>query len=137
MCLNVNSVKMRFIDSLCPPALLYALYTTIHVGLDLSLGLFATALIKVVMGVAGVVILDALCGVDLGIVSWAIVATPFIMVALASSISLGLGLDRLMSRVVKEGFHQPLTGDNLKNRDKLVTPLKEGDALPLSTNAMY
>ena len=128
---------MRFIDLLCPPALLYALYTTIHVGLDLSLGLFATALIKVVMGVAGVVILDALCGVDLGIVSWAIVATPFIMVALASSISLGLGLDRLMSRVVKEGFHQPLTGDNLKNRDKLVTPLKEGDALPLSTSAMY
>lgn len=127
---------MRFIDSLCPPALLYALYTTIHVGLDVSLGLFATALIKVVMGVTGVVILDALCGVDLGIVSWAIVATPFIMVALASSISLGLGLDRLMSRVVKEGF-QPLTGDNLKNRDKLVTPLKEGDALPLSTSAMY
>lgn len=127
---------MRFIDSLCPPALLYALYTTIHVGLDLSLGLFATALIKVVMGVAGVVILDALCGVDLGIVSWAIVATPFIMVALASSISLGLGIDRLMSRVVKEGF-QPLTGDNLKNRDKLVTPLKNQDVLPLSTSALY
>lgn len=127
---------MRFIDSLCPPALLYALYTTIHVGLDLSLGLIATALIKVVMGVGGVVILDALCGVDLGIVSWAIVATPFIMVALASSISLGLGIDRMASRMVKEGF-QPLTGDNLKNRDKLVTPLKEGDALPLSTSALY
>ena len=127
---------MRFIDSLCPPALLYALYTTIHVGLDLSLGLIATALIKVVMGVAGVVILDALCGVDLGIVSWAIVATPFIMVALASSISLGLGIDRLASRMVKEGF-TPLTGDNLKNRDKIVTPLKDGDALPLSTSALY
>ena len=127
---------MRFLDSLCPPALLYALYTIIHVGLDLTLGRFATAIIKTVMGVAGVVILDGLCGVDLGIVSWAIVATPFIMVALASSISLGLGLDRMMARTMKEGF-QPLTGDNLKNRDRLVTPLKEGDALPLSTSAMY
>jgi len=126
---------MQFIDSLCPPALLYALYTTIHVGLDLSLGLFATAVIKAVMGVAGVVILDALCGVDLGIVSWAIVATPFIMVALASSISLGLGLDRLASRVIHENF-TALTGDNKKNRDKLVTPLKEADALPLSTSVV-
>ena len=126
---------MRFIDSLYPPALLYALYTTIHVGLDVSLGLFGTALIKVIMGIAGVVILDALCGVDLGIVSWAIVATPFIMVALASSISLGLGIDRLASKVMKEGF-TALTGDNKKNRDKLVSPLKQADALPLSTSVI-
>ena len=127
---------MRFIDSLCPPALLYILYVTIQVGLDLSLGLWATAGIKTIMGVAGTVILDALCSVDLGIVSWAIVATPFIMVALASSISLGLGIDRMASLAVKEGF-RGLTGDNLKNRDKLVTPLKEGDALPLSADSSY
>jgi len=122
---------MRFIDALCPPAMLYLLYTTIHVGLDLSLGLFVTAAIKVVMAIAGVVILDSLCSVDLGIVSWAIVATPFIMVALASSISLGLGMDRM----AYEGF-SVLTGDNLHNRDKLVTPLANADALPLSTSAV-
>jgi hypothetical protein len=126
---------MRFIDSLCPPALIYALYSAIHVGLDLSLGLVATAVIKAVMAVAGVVILDALCGVDLGIVSWAIVATPFIMVALASSISLGLGIDRMAAQAMREGF-TVLTGDNLKNRDKLVTPLKDADALPLSTSVI-
>ena len=124
---------MRFIDSLCPPALLYLLYTTVHIGLDLSLGLFFTALIKVVMGVSGVVILDALCGVELGIVSWVIVATPFLMVALASSISLGLGLDRIASVAAREGF-TALTGDNKKNRDKLVSQLANDDALPLSSN---
>jgi hypothetical protein len=112
-------MKIAFVDSLCPPALLYLLYTTLHVGLDVSLGLFATALIKVVMGVAGVVILDALCVVDLGVVSWAIVATPFIMVALASSISLGLGIDRL----VHEKFGLLKTG--------------EKDVLPLSTSSLY
>ena len=127
---------MRFINNLCPPALLYLLYSVVHVGLDLSLGLFATAVIKVVMAVAGVVILDALCGVDLGVVSWAIVATPFIMVALASSISLGLGIDRMAAKFVTEKF-TPLTGDNAKNRDRLVTQLKQADALPLSTNALY
>jgi hypothetical protein len=124
---------MRFIDALCPPALLYLLYVVVHTGLDLSLGRFATAGIKTIMGIAGVVILDALCSVDLGIVSWAIVATPFIMVALASSISLGLGMDR----VARDMFSNPLSGDNLKNRDKIVTHLKNQDAAPISTSSLY
>jgi hypothetical protein len=128
---------MRFIDALCPPALLYLLYIVIHVGLDLSLGLYVTALGKVVMGVTGTIILDALCSVDLGVVSWAIVATPFIMVALATSISLGLGIDREVGKMVRERF-STLTGDNLKNRDRLVTTLKdEVGALPLSQDSTY
>jgi hypothetical protein len=97
-------MKMRFIDFLCPPALLYVLYTAIHVGLDLSLGMYATAVIKTVMGITGAFVLDALCGVDLGIVSWAIVSVPFLMVALASSISLGLGMDRLAAKAFSEHF---------------------------------
>ena len=95
---------MRFIENLCPPALLYLLYIVVQVGLDLSLSLWITAAFKVVMGIAGVIILDVLCGVDLGIVSWAIVATPFIMTALATTISLGLGIDRLASKYIVERF---------------------------------
>lgn len=124
---------MRFIDSLCPPAMLYLLYVVIHTGLDLSLGRFATAAIKVVMGVSGVVILDALCGVDLGIVSWAIVATPFIMVALASSISLGLGMDRMLH----ENFLNPLTGDNLQKNNSVGQQAFNIDGNPLSTSSIY
>jgi hypothetical protein len=127
---------MRFIDALCPPALLYLLYITVHVGLDLSLGLFVTAAAKVLMGVAGVVILDALCSVNLGVVSWVIVAVPFVMVALASSIALGLGMDRVASKYLTEKF-TPLTGDNLKNRDRVVSQLKDADALPLSSSSLY
>ena len=125
---------MRFIDNLCPPALLYLIYVVIHTGLDLSLGRFATAAIKTIMGLAGTVILDSLCGVDLGIVSWAIVATPFIMVALASSISLGLGLDRMLAMSVRDGFANPITADDKKNRDIYVTQEKNQDALPISTD---
>ena len=127
---------MRFVDTLCPPALLYLLYVVVQVGLDLSIGLYATALIKSVMGVAGTVILDTLCGIELGVVSWVIVATPFLMTAVAMSISLGLGLDRMFSQYVQEKF-TPLTGDNLKNRDRIVSQLKDQDALPLSSTSMY
>ena len=118
---------MYFIESLCPPALLYLIYSVIHIALDLSMSMFMTAIIKVVMGIAGVIILDALCGVDLGVVSWAIVATPFIMVALATSISLGLGLDRAFASVSKQQKHV----ENMTNKDA------DSDALPLSSNSMF
>lgn len=127
-------MKISFIEELCSPALLYLIYSTIHVALDLSLGLYATAGIKLIMALAGVVILDALCSVELGIVSWAIIVTPFIMVALASSISLGLGLDRMLEKSIRETF---LTGDTLKNRDPLVTTLKDQDALPLPSTSIF
>jgi hypothetical protein len=127
---------MRFIDMLCPPALLYLLYIVVQVGLDLSLGLFLTAGVKVIMGLAGTVILDAFCSVELGILSWVIIATPFIIVALATSISLGLGLDRMATQFIQEKF-TPLTADNEKNRDKYVTHLKQQDALPLSSTSLY
>jgi len=127
---------MRFIDVLCPPALLYLLYITIQVGLDVSLGLWVTAVVKLIGGLAGTIILDTLCGVELGVVSWAIVATPFLMTAAATTISLGLGIDRMAAKYLKENF-SPLTADNKKNRDLYVTQLKNQDALPLSSSSMY
>jgi hypothetical protein len=130
-------MKMDFIDSLCPPALLYLLYIVVHVGLDLSLGMFFTAAVKVITGVAGVLILDALCSVDLGVVSWVIVATPFIMVALGTSISIGLGMDRMAARLVREGF-TPISADDKKNKDIYVTQFKyESGALPLNSDSVY
>jgi hypothetical protein len=58
------------------------------------------------------------------------------MVALATSISIGLQLDRLVAETLKEKF-TPLTADNSKNRDIYVTQLKGADDLPLSSSAMY
>jgi hypothetical protein len=34
------------------------------------------------------------CGIDLSIVSWFLVATPFLITALATAISMGTGFDR-------------------------------------------
>lgn len=128
---------MHFIDSLCPPALLYLLYIVVHVGLDLSLGMFFTAAVKVVTGIAGVLILDALCSVDLGVVSWAIVATPFIMVAVGTAISIGLGMDRMAATMMRESF-SPISADNKKNKDIYVTQFKhESGALPLNSDSVY
>jgi len=95
---------MRFIDSLCPPALLYLLFVTIQIALDISLGMFVLAAIKLAAGIFGVVVLDALCGVNLGIVSWVIIATPFVVMSLATAIAMGLDLDRMLVTTAKEHF---------------------------------
>jgi hypothetical protein len=126
---------MRFIEELCPPALLYLVFIVVQVGLDASLGLYLTAVVKVVMGVAGVLVLDAFCDVDLGIVSWAIMATPFMITALASAIALGMNLDHMLTSKLVESF-TPLTADDKKNRDKYVTQLKGGE-YPLSSTSRY
>lgn len=126
---------MRFIEELCPPAVLYLLYMVVHVGLDLSLGFYLTAAVKVLSGMAGVFVLNAFCEVDLGLVSWVVIATPFIITALATSIAMGLNLDHGLTELMKEKF-TPLTADNKKNRDLYVTQLKGGEA-PFSTTSMY
>ena len=125
---------MRLIEELCPPAVLYLLYMVVHVGLDLSLGMYLTAAVKVITGIAGVFVLNAFCEVDLGLVSWVVISTPFIITALATSIAMGLNLDHGLTELMKEKF--TLTADDKKNRDLYVTQLKGGEA-PFSTSSMY
>jgi hypothetical protein len=96
---------MQFVENLCPPALLYLIFLAIQVGLDASLGLWATLVIKVVLGVAVVVLLDTFCGVGLGVVSWFLVAAPFLITALGTAIAMGTGFDeKILNGLVYEKF---------------------------------
>jgi hypothetical protein len=128
---------MRFIESLCPPAFLYMLYVAVHIGLDISLGLYLTAVIKLATGFGLTLLLDSFCTVDLGIVSWVVIATPFVITALASSIAMGLQLDKTITKYTIEKFtgESGLTDDNKKKRS-VVNTLVGGEA-PVSTDATY
>ena len=95
---------MRFIESLCPPALLYALFLAVQLGFDVADFAWLTVISKVIFGGATVFILDLLCRLDLGIVSWFIMVVPSVTTAPATSIAMGLQLDRLMASKVKETF---------------------------------
>jgi hypothetical protein len=96
---------MRFIDDLCPPALLYLIFLVIHLGLDASLGLWATLVVKLIFGIAATIVLDMFCGIELSVVSWFLVAAPFLIMALGTAISLGSGFDVLvLSGLTKEKF---------------------------------
>jgi hypothetical protein len=100
---------MRFIEDLCPPSLLYLIFLVVQLGFDLSLGMIPTFVIKLIFGIAVVVILDMFCGVGLGVVSWVLVATPFVVTALATAIAMGTQFDSkiLIAFRGKEDFETP------------------------------
>jgi hypothetical protein len=95
---------MRIIEDLCPPALLYLVFLAVQVGFDISLGLWVTLLLKVIFGLATVVVLDMFCGVQLSVVSWFLVATPFLITALATAISIGTEFDSRVMGQIREHF---------------------------------
>lgn len=96
---------MQVIESLCPPALLFAIFLAIQLGLDVALGLFATGVVKAILGVAVIFVLDMFCGIDLSVVSWFLVATPFLITAAATAIAMGTGFDeKVMNGLVYETF---------------------------------
>lgn len=114
---------MRFIEDLCPPALLYLIFLVVQLGLDASLGLWVTMVIKAVLGFAMVSVLDTFCGIELGVVSWFIVAVPFLVTALGTAIAMGTGFDKVVLLQLKEEFvdttaHGPL---DLKNSSDVPT----------------
>jgi hypothetical protein len=95
---------MRFVEDLCPPALLYLLFLVINLGLDGSLGLWATFLVKLILGGATVIVLDTLCSIELGAVSWFLVAAPFIITSLATAIAMGTRFDEKVLHRIEEKF---------------------------------
>lgn len=84
---------MVFTD-LCPPALIYLLFSITQVVIDTVKGLYNTALIKIWVSVIFTILLNYLCQSGLGIISWLIVFIPFILMTLVVSILLIMfGLD--------------------------------------------
>jgi hypothetical protein len=97
---------MRVLESLCPPALLYAIFLVVQLGLDASLGMWVTFVIKLLVGIAVVLVLDVFCGVGLTPVSWFLVAAPFFITALGTAIAMGTGFDEYIITTVftREGM---------------------------------
>jgi hypothetical protein len=97
---------MRFIEELCPPALLYLIFLVVQLGLDIGLGLYVTFAVKLIVGLFFVYLLNTFCGIGLTAVSWFVVAAPFVITALATAMSMQMNLDQviLIKGTAKETF---------------------------------
>lgn len=95
---------MRFVEDLCPPALLYLIFLVVQLGLDASLGMWITLVVKAFLGFATVAVLDVFCDIQLGVVSWFLVAAPFLITAVGTAIAMGTQFDQTVLVQMKETF---------------------------------
>ena len=75
-------------NQLCPPALIYLIFSTTQVIIDSVKGLYNTALMKIWVAILFTILLNYLCSLGLGTISWLIVFIPFILMTLVVAILL-------------------------------------------------
>jgi len=80
--------------NLCPPALLYLIFSITQIVVDTMKGMYNTAFFKLIISLLFILLLNSLCQNGLGIVSWIIVFIPFMMMTVIVSVLLVIfGLD--------------------------------------------
>ena len=102
--------------TICPPALIYIVFSLTQIILDLIKGLYNTAFMKfIVMTIIGF-LLNLLCQGGLGIISWIIVFIPFILMTIITAMLLyAFGLN-------------DTTGSFVENPQNI--PVQPADSLP-------
>jgi len=82
------------LDNICPPALIYIIFSLTQIIIDLFKGLYNTAFFKTIIMIFVSLLLNILCYYNLGIISWILVFIPFIFMSIIVAILLFVfGLD--------------------------------------------
>ena len=82
------------LKQICPPALIYLIFSITQVSIDTVQGAYNTALVKIWVAFVFTVLLNYLCMNGLDVVSWLIVFIPFIlMTVIVSMLLVMFGLD--------------------------------------------
>jgi hypothetical protein len=80
--------------NLCPPAIIYLIFSITQIIIDTFKGLYNTAFIKVIVTTMVTFLLNILCEKGLSVVSWIIVFVPFILMTVIVTMLLYIfGLD--------------------------------------------
>jgi hypothetical protein len=88
---------------LCPPALIYLIFSLTQIIIDLFKGLFNTAFVKVLVAAMITFLLNTLCNQGLTVISWIIVFIPFIlMTTIVTVILYVFGLDIATGKLSKQ-----------------------------------
>lgn len=117
---------------LCAPAIIYLFFSLTQIIIDTYIGLYNTALIKIIVMIIFTLLLNILCDRGLSVISWLIVFIPFILMTLIVSILLyTFGLDVATGRINYKCKETPnnitpnnITEDNLGNtslKNRLLT----------------
>ena len=87
---------------ICTPAFVYLILCSIQILLDFVNGMYNTAFVKIFVTIVITFLLNLLCDLDLGFISWIIVLVPFLFMTLIVSIILYvLGYDAVTGKSIQ------------------------------------
>ena len=107
-------------SGLCPPALIYLIYSVVQIGIDIIKGFYNTAFVKVWVAFIFTILLNYLCQSGLGIVSWVIIFIPFVlMTTIVAVLLFQFGLDSKTGklRVYSKSNSTPLNSNQEKKEE--------------------
>lgn len=73
---------------LCPPALIYVLFSLTQIGIDTVIGAYNEAFMKIWVASIVTIVLNYLCSIGLSVISWIFVFIPFILMSSITAILL-------------------------------------------------
>ena len=109
--------------NLCPPALIYLVFSLTHIIIDTFKGLYNTAFFKFIVMVMVTFLLNILCEGGLSVVSWIIVFIPFIFMTIIVTMLLYIfGLDAASGTINYKCKDSSNTTTTSTNQVTVVTP---------------
>jgi predicted membrane protein len=101
---------------LCPPAIIYLIFSATQIIIDLYNGLRNTAVVKSIVMVMVTLLLNILCEQGLGVVSWIIVFIPFILMTVVVTMILYIfGLDAATGKINDANYNEKSKTNCAKN----------------------
>lgn len=121
--------------SLCPPALIYVIFSLTQIIIDTIKGLYNTAFFKFIVSILITILLNALCRNGMSVISWIIVFIPFIFMTVIVALLLYIfGLDATTGQLKLSPNNQ--TG-NLVFSTSPSTDTSSGTTTNTATNSTY
>ena len=109
------------LKTICPPALIYLVFSITQVAIDTMKGMYNLAFIKIWVSLVFTILLNYLCLSGLGVVSWLIVFIPFILMTIIVSMLLFMfGLDPSTGKIQSHS-----KGKKLDAREQVSKKMKE------------
>jgi hypothetical protein len=124
---------------ICPPALIYLIFSLIQIILDSINGLYNVALVKIIVATIMTFLLNVLCQLDLGIISWIIVLIPFLFMALITMMLLYIfGMDIVTGEPLSTTtLYPPPVPQPVQPPSYMTSPPYPPQLLPNSINTDY
>ena len=108
---------MGVLDNICPPALIYLVFSLTQITIDIFKQANNTAFFKFIVMIIFTALLNVLCSKGLGIISWIIVFVPFMLMSFITTILLVVfGLDKNSGKIHQ--FKKPYNNDENHYRHK-------------------